>query len=257
MVSDEPARPDAGRARSIVQPIFDAESALWFCSDGQAPVPLLCDVGAQLTAPAVGMVSYRLVVTSSCPQCGVPGGRIDAAVAEDVAWDPESLGIDRPSVSFAVEAGCDPSAKPPASLDRQFRGLPSVVTWLRPSGPCEPPSPVMDMEGGQVAGFSVGLQVRAAAGSVVRDAALTPPPGCDRTATTAPTRPPWCPIAATAFCGTKRSRGRVTAWPALGHSRRAPLCYSPRTLPRETRLPCCGNSPSWWWRPSTTITPCS
>jgi hypothetical protein len=164
MNCNEPAKQSAERARSFIQPIFAVESGLWSCRDGHSPVPLLCNVGVRLMAPTAGIVSYRLVVSSRRPQCGVPGGRIDAAVEGDVAWDPEGLGLDRPSVSFTVEEDCDRStdSESPASRDRRFRGLPSVVAWFRPNGPCEP-MPVVDAWGGEEAGFSFGLQVRTVA----------------------------------------------------------------------------------------------
>ncbi len=158
-VDDQPTRPDAENLRSVIQPIFDAESALWICGDYDEPVPLLCDVGVQLTAPVAGIISYRLVASSCCSRCGVPGGRISAAVAEDVAWDRVGLSLDTPSVTFTVEIDGDSKTGASASRGCQFRGLPSVVTWLRPNGPCWP-SPMRNSCGAEDASFSFGLQVR-------------------------------------------------------------------------------------------------
>ncbi len=160
IIRDEPSRQDSERVLSVIQPIFDEESALWIYSDVPEPIPLFCDVGVQLTAPVTGIVSYKLVVSSWCAKCGVPGGRISAAVAEDVAWDPEGLSLDRPSVSFVVETDCDKVMDVPASRACQFRGLPSVVTWLRTNRACELPSPMSNAGGVEEAGFSFGLQVR-------------------------------------------------------------------------------------------------
>ena len=191
----------------VIQPIFDAGSALWICRDGQQPIPLFCNMGVQLTAPVTGIVSFKLVVSSSCRTCCVPGGRISATVAEDVAWDPDSLSLDKPSVCFTVVADCDTNMDTPKSRGCQFRGLPSVVTWFRTIGACEPLGTMSSTGVFEDAGLSFGLQVHRVRASCVLpscyDAAHTS--HFDRMVTAVPTRLPSSPIAATAFCDTRQN----------------------------------------------------